>query len=805
MPTTATLERPTGATLCCRHCGEDCGAAPVVSRLGAFCCVGCEAVFELLSAHDLTRYYDEPGGAGVSQRGRPAAAANGIFALDDPGIVARFVRFGADGRAAATFAVPSVHCASCVWLLEQFWRFEPGVGATEVDLQRRTVRIDFDPARTSARRIAERLTSLGYEPVIDAERMTGALPAASRRLYLQVGVAGFAFGNMMLFSVPRYANGAPVEGGFQALFDGLNLLLALPVLLFSASGFFTRAWHGVRARTLTIELPIVIGLVTLVVRSLADIVTRRGPGFLDSFAGLVFFLLIGRLFQQKAFDSLAFDRSFRSFLPLSVTVENGSVSEVAPVDRLRVGDRIRLRRGEVVPADARLLDADGDVDYRFLTGEETPVAVHAGDVVRAGGRAVTAMRLSVMREVSESELASLWANPVFARAKRRWLTAVASRFGVWFTALALVLAAAGALFWWPDAAASINVATAVLIVACPCALTLAAPITFGTAMGLLGRRGLYLKDPGVVLDLSRVDTVIFDKTGTLTSASGLTVLDVTGLSDRAWRLVRRLARESSHPVSVAIATSGTDLEAMDGLCRPDQYREFAGDGVIGVVDGELVAIGRPAFVERVTGHRLDASGVTAVTAGAELGAVRIGAAPRPGIDLAAHALGSRFRLLLVSGDEGTEWARWARLFGNRLFFRRSPEEKLAIVSGEQDAGRHVLMVGDGLNDAGALAASDVGLAVCDDNACVVPACDGVIGGDRLASLPAILRFARRARHTVLVCFAVSIAYNALGLTFALSGALTPLASAILMPVSSLTIVGLSAGGMRWAARRMLPP
>jgi Cu+-exporting ATPase len=379
--------------------------------------------------------------------------------------------------------------------------------------------------------------------------------------------------------------------------------------------------------------------------------------------------------------------------------------------------------------------------------------------------------------------------------------------------LACGLALAGAVAWWPDAAASATVATAVLIVACPCALTLSAPIALGTAMGLLGRRGLYLKDAAVVLDLSRIDTVIFDKTGTLTTTASLAVDAVGSLTSRQWALAQRLAAESSHPVSIAITRADRTIGLAGqtvthghshALARPEQVREVAGEGVTGTIDGERVAIGSAAFVAGLTRQPVGPPDRTFVVVGQNVGWVRVTAIPRAGIEAAARTLQREYALVLASGDSDHEAAQWSPLFGSAMHFRQTPEQKLALVEAQRQAGRRVLMVGDGLNDGGALRAADVGLSVCDDSACIVPACDGVIGGGGLAELPAVLRFTRRVRQIVIASFAVSVAYNVVGLTLALTGLLTPLASAILMPVSSLTIVGLSSGGVRWSARRVLP-
>ncbi len=470
----------------------------------------------------------------------------------------------------------------------------------------------------------------------------------------------------MLFSIPRYVNGGPLEPQFQRLFDVLNLLFALPVLLYSASDYFLSAWRAIRARTMRLDVPIALGLVALFGRSVADIAAGRGEGFLDSFSGLVFFLLIGRLFQQKAFDGIAFDRTVRSFLPLSVRIERGTSAQVTPLDLLQPGDVISVRPQEVVPADCTLLDAHGAIDYAFVSGESAPQRLYRGDLVAAGGRVVDrALRLSVTRPVSQSRLAELWNHPVFARAKSHWMTTVSARFGAWFTGAAVVLAIAGALAWRSDPQRALDVATAVLIIACPCALTLAAPITLGVAMGQLGRRGCYLKQPEVVLDLSGVDTIAFDKTGTLTTAGAEAQLMCGGFSASTWQRIRRLAAESVHPISRAIAGRGLVIGHVSGV----EVR--AGEGVSGLVDGERVAIGTAAFVARTTGQRIDHGGDRTWAAAGRLpaGWIRVFPTHRPGIVDALSRLRARYRLWLLSGDSRRDPSTWEPLFGRSVRFR----------------------------------------------------------------------------------------------------------------------------------------
>jgi Cu+-exporting ATPase len=789
------------ARTACRHCGDPCDDGGVINEAGTFCCTGCASVHALLASHALTGFYACAPDAGRSQKAMATRPRDRFAPLDDPVVAERFVDSHDGTFTHVTFSVPSLHCASCLWLLEQLWRFDEGIGRSEADLLRRTVRVAFRPERTTLRAVAERLASLGYEPVLDAERVAGHMPSHRRALYLKLGVAGFAFGNMMLFSIPRYANGVPLEPAFQRLFDSLNLLLAVPVLLFSASEFFTSAWRAVRLRAITLDVPIALGLAVLFARSAVDIVSGTGEGYLDSFAGLVFFLLIGRLFQQMTFDRIAFDRTVRSFLPLSVRVCDVGGLTTRRLEDVAPGDVLFVRPGEIVPADATLLDKAGRIDYAFVTGEAAPVDAVTGAFVSAGGRVVDhALHVKVLRAVSHSRLAELWQHPVFAERRPHWLSTVTARFGHWFTIGALGLAAIGAIAWWPDWRMSAQVATAVLIIACPCALTLAAPITLGTALGRLGLAGCYLKDGAVALELSRIDSIAFDKTGTLTTAGPRNGIERHGLSEDDWARVQRLAAESVHPISRTLVPR----EPLAGHATNVQVAP--GQGIRGRVDGHDVVIGSAAYVSAVGGVAIDGvAGRTYAAVDGRAGSLHLTTTARPGMREAVAELAAAFDTWLISGDAGTEAATWEAAFQDRMHFRLAPDEKLALVRERQAAGRRVLMIGDGLNDAGALAAADVGMAVSDDTACLVPACDVVVRGDQLPRLPGFLRYAARARRVIVLCFAVSIAYNVLGIGFALSGQLTPLVTAILMPVSSLTVVGLSVGLMRLRAPGAVRP
>lgn len=823
---TLAVEPPLVAPTTCRHCGSDCGPAPVQAGGEAFCCHGCASVFALIAERGLAGYYACDITPGVSQRSDEPRRHDRFAALDDAAVAASVRLFDDGTLAGAVFAVPGLHCGACVWLLERLWRVDEGILRAEADIVRRTVQVWYRPQQLSLREVAERLASIGYEPAIDlpeeipglpgdsadarpgAHASTGAATRAAARaaarerqtLYLKIGLAGFAFGNAMIFSIPRYANGGALDPFLQAFFNTLNVMLAIPVLLFSARDYFTAAWRAIATRTMTLDVPVALGLAVLFARSAVDIATGRDAGFLDSFNGLVFVLLLGKLFQQKSIDRLAFDRTFRSFLPLSVQVAGPHGPRPVPVDRVMPGDRLIVRGHEVVPVDAQLLDEDGCVDYAFVTGESTPHALRRGVTVHAGGRvAGRSLHLLALSRASNSRLAALWTNPAFSTAKTPAFAALSARFGAAFTPIAVTLACIGAWAWRADGDVAFQVFTAVLIIACPCALTLAAPIALGTAMEMLSRHGLYLRRPAVALELARIDTIAFDKTGTLTTTRRDASVLHEGLSADEWRLTRRLAAESMHPVSRAIAGAGDEPAAG----TVSSCRESAGRGIRGAVDGHDVVIGTADYVSRQIGRIVPAGDTTVVAIdGRPSGRVWMGGVPRDGVTEAAAALRLSYSTHLVSGDHAADAPRWRTAFGEHMSFRQAPEAKLAFVTRLREGGGRVLMIGDGLNDAGAFAAADVGLAVCDTATCVVPACDALIDGARLRHLPALLRYAERATNVVMACFLLSLVFNAVGLTLALNAALTPLAAAILMPVSSVAIVALSAGGMRWYAREL---
>jgi Cu+-exporting ATPase len=748
----------------------------------------------------MCAYYDRDDASGVSMRAR-TIDATGIGGLDDPDIAARFSTPIGRGQLRITFSIPTMHCASCVWLLERLERFDAGIVGSRVDLMRRVVSIDIDTERTTVRRVAELLASLGYEPDVRAEH-SASTPSAKRSLYLRLGVAGFAAGNTMLFSVAQYLAGPDgMPDALSSLFQWLSIALSIPVLVYSAAPWYRSAWGAIKRARINLDVPVTVGILAIFAQSTWDVVTGAGEGYFDSFTGLLVFLLVGRLFQQRAFDSLSFDRTYRSFFPLSVRLSRQGAEEIVPITDVKVGDVLHLRNGEILPCDAVLTSEAGYIDYSFMTGESRPVECVQGSIIRAGGKVVgSKLEMVATRTVSHAELSAMWERSS-ARDHHNALLGLGDSFGRDFTYAAFGLAAIGFVVWMPDVHLAIRVMTAVLIIACPCALTLAAPITLGTAMGLLGRRGIYVKHVGALLDLERADTIVFDKTGTLTT----THVDVewigSPLTASETNAISAVAAQSVHPVSRAIAHACGPTEVTARI------HEELGAGIEGTTSLGEIVIGSRAFMQErmveVPGGTDDLGSTTYVAIdGAYRGGYRVLPTVRAGLDPMMRTLAKDRDLRMLSGDSAHEAAEFEPWFGNNMQFRLDPSAKADAIAQLQKQGRTVAMIGDGLNDAAAMGVANVALAVSDGTSTIVPACDVIVSGTSVPVLHDVFRAARALRSVILTNLIVSMVYNAVGLSLALTGSLTPVAAAVLMPVSSLTVIGLSVAGARWYIRRI---
>lgn len=772
----------------CFHCGLGINKQDeILFDDKTFCCAGCKTVYEIFSLSGLTNYYDFETAPGATPQN-----IHGKYDFLDNGVIAnRLLDFKEEGTYITTLYIPHIHCSSCIWILENLNRLNAGISSSQVNFHEKKVRILFNPEKITLKQIVLLLSSIGYEPYISLDNYETRQKKVSRELIYKLGVAFFCFGNVMLLSFPEYFE---VEeywlDNYRGFFRWLIFALSLPSFLYSASGYYVSAWKSIRAGMLNIDIPIALGIIVMFVRSTVDIIFDFGQGFFDSLTGLVFFMLLGRLFQQKTYNFLSFERDFKSYFPIAVTKILPDRSEVAvPVYDVAAGDRLLIRNQELIPVDGILISERAEIDYSFVTGEAVPVTKHSGGKVYAGGRqAGKVIEIEVLSSVSQSYLTQLWSNEVFTKKDARSYKTLTDTISRYFTPLLLLIAIVSFVSWiFIDVTTAFNVFTAVLIVACPCALALSAPFTLGNVLRIMGRRKLYLKNATVIEQLAKIDTLVFDKTGTITTnKKSKIVFQGTDPDSKQLMFIKNVLRGSNHPLSRMIYEN---LPAVPTVIV-DGFEEFTGKGIKAVIDGFTIKIGSSSFVE----DAVDAGLETCVHVSVNrhyLGKYVFENQYREGLKELFGDLGKKYDLKILSGDNEGERRILEQLLPKKttFIFNRKPEQKLAYIQALQQEGHKVMMVGDGLNDAGALAQSDVGISVSENINVFSPACDGILDAAEFKKIGYFLRLSKNTVKTIKMSFALSLLYNVVGLSFAVTGRLMPLTAAIIMPLSTITIIG----------------
>jgi Cu+-exporting ATPase len=792
-------ETPILTDLKCYHCGQACEETLWLEEK-PFCCFGCKTVFEILNENDLCEYYSLEKNPGIQ---RKKVSDENYAYLDDREIRKKILAFDSPSFAKASLYVPNIHCVSCIWLLENLQQLTNGILRSEVNFAKKAVQIDFDPSKTNLSSIAAALSLVGYPPQINLDsKCETSKKNRDKSLVLKLALAGFCFGNVMLFSFPEYLGLDHHDKHLMRIFSFLNLALSVPVFLYSAFGYFKSSIESFKQKQLNIDVPIAAGLLALFMRSFYDIISGTGPGYLDSFTGLVFFLLIGRWFQSKTYESLAFDRDYTSYFPLAVNCLFKEEWKPIIIYELKRGDQILIRNMEIVPADSTLLDECAYIDYSFVTGESKPVKVNAGDLIYAGGRLIgPPIKLLVEKKISQSHLTTLWNNDAFKKATESKYRKTIDRAARIFTWVVMFIALCTAAYWYTYKPSEMwLVLTSVLMVACPCALALAAPFTYGSMLRVFGRNHLYLKNADVIERMASIDAIVFDKTGTITHGVKPEVVFHGVLVKEDLGAIKALTGSSSHPLSIIITKSisagftGKILE----------FKELPGKGIQGIINNKSYKIGSANFVETQPVTDPGYSFVYVKINNEVKGHFSIRIAVRQNIQGMLERLGPKC-VALLSGDNPSDRETMRSLFGpsTRLLFNQDPHEKLAFIKSLQSEGKRVLMVGDGLNDSGALKQSDVGIAVTDDTGLFTPACDGILNGQNLTSLDGYLNLAKSSSTILKVGFGISFFYNAIALTFAVTGHLTPLVAAILMPISSISVVGFSSLAVNFNVKNKL--
>lgn len=770
----------------CFHCGDNCNDSIKIFDEKSFCCNGCKTVYEIFSENDLTCYYDLQSSPGTI----PSEIQGKYDFLSQVNIIEKLTDFDDGKIQIATLYIPNIHCSSCIWILENLNKLNANISSSQVNFGKKTVRISYSSKNFTIKEVVYLLSSIGYEPYISLDDFNSGQQHINRSLIYKLGIAGFAFGNIMFLSFPEYFQ---VDGfwidHYKPLFRWLMFVFSLPVVFYAAQEYFINAYKGLRSKILNIDVPIALGISVLFLRSTVDITFNLGSGFFDSLTGLVFFLLLGKFFQQKTYAFLSFERDYKSYFPIAVT-KVSSEGEETPIQiyDIKKGNRLLIRNEELIPVDGILINGKAKIDYSFVTGESETVSKQSGDKLYAGGKQTSGIiEMEVLKTVEQSYLTQLWSNDVFNKNKEDSFTTLTNTISKRFTVVVLGIAFFSTLFWlFYDASKALNVFTAVLIIACPCAIALSAPFTFGNLLRIFGKLKFYVKNASVIEQLASINTIIFDKTGTITTNKKSTATyDGDNLSPSEEMLLKNTLRGSNHPLSRTLYGL---LDEYD-IIPLNHFEEHIGKGLEARYNSENIKIGSANFVGAQENTALNTM-VHISTNNQYKGKFTFYNSYRKGLSKLFNLLKKDFDLVILTGDNEGEIENLKKLLPTKtkLIFNQKPHDKLEYIKYHQSEGASVMMIGDGLNDAGALSQSNVGIALSENVNVFSPACDAILDASHLNQLYNFINASQSAIKIIKWSFLLSFIYNIIGLYFAVTGQLAPVIAAILMPLSSISIV-----------------
>jgi len=767
----------------CYHCGSNC-EEKINFDDKLFCCEGCKTVYDILNVSALDSYYS------VDEQ-NPGIKANKNFKgkynfLDLDEFKQKLISFQEGNTIKIKLFLPQIHCSSCLWLLERLDKLRNGVISSQVFFAKKEAEITFNESIISLKELAELLASIGYPPSITLEDYDKTKTAKSnKKLLFKIGLVGFCFGNSMLLSFPEYFGIGEQFKEFVNTFNYLNFGLSIPVLIYGAKDYIVSAYKSLKNKRINIDVPITMGIFALYLRSFYEVVFYAGAGYFDSFIGLIFFLLIGKWFQNQTYSAINFERDYKSYFPIAVSKIKKGVEEVVALRSVEVGDRLIIRNNELIPSDCILVKGQGNIDYSFVTGESESIPKKSGDKLFAGGKQKGELiEIDVVKKIENSYLTQLWNNPIFdKKSENETLSDMISRR---FTIGLIIVALLAGIFWlFYDSSQATFIVVSVLIVACPCAIALSVPFTYGNGIRILGRKGVYLRSVNVIEPMVGITDLVFDKTGTITYNNQAKVNWIgEDLDESDKSIIQQITNNSSHPLSRQISL----FLGSANVVSFDNYTEILGKGIEAEINADLWKVGHKDLVG-ITSNDVKTK-VYVSKNNKVLGNFIFENIYRTGLVKMFNELNKSATIHILSGDNESEKEKLENLLPlhSMLKFNQKPEDKLVYIKSLQTNDKKVMMLGDGLNDAGALQQADLGISVVDDVYSFTPSSDAIINGDKLTNLPQYIEFAKFNMNVVKWSYVFSLLYNTVGLTFAVTGHLQPLIAAILMPLSSISVV-----------------
>ncbi|MBR9861313.1 heavy metal translocating P-type ATPase [bacterium] len=768
----------------CKYCASECDDNLIVINHQSYCCYGCATLDDVVSK--------------LKNQNEDVALKYKQF--DHPDLFSKLLDFQNDKLYKISISLPEIHCASCVELLEDLPAFQPLVHRTAVNFETKTCTVWADKALPLSQ-LAQLLDNLGYPPQISTSKLDAqADKKRHRSMLFKMAFAGFCFGNIMLYSMPHYFGLKALEDPFfNVIFMGLSVALSLPLVVYSGREYLESAYKAAINNKAHIHIPIAIGIVSLWLWSLYEILSGTGHGYLDSLSGLIFFLLVGRWFQSKIYDQVSYKRDLEEFIPLLVRrVSNESEFEWSRISDLRKGDRILVKNNEVIPVDAVLLSREASIDYSFISGEQIPVKVETMDDVFAGGRQLTGqITIGLLDKPDENKLWSAWRSESQKSFESKWTNKVSK----YFTWVVLAIAIVSGVIWAVlDPSRALFITSAVLIVACPCALALSAPFTYGNILRVFSRNDFFVKQAEAISTMAATDIVVWDKTGTLTTKNQQGVrYEGKALSPLHNSLIYSVSQQSTHPLSHAL------VQHLHGVNTVEisNFNEIIGRGLIADSGASSIKLGAPNWLNSNAQIQENASCVAVEIDGDFKGIFYFDQSYREDAPQVINAIGQDYKQALLSGDNASEKHRLEDMYPNWMMmnFNQKPKDKKAAIESLQKNAT-VSMIGDGMNDSLGLSASNFGIALTDSLNDFYPGADAVLVSEKWTKLPSLFKLAKYSNRILKWSLIFSLSYNIVGLAFAVTGHLTPVVAAILMPVSSITVVAFDALLVRFKAKKL---
>ena len=771
----------------CYHCGGPC-EEQIKQDDKVFCCSGCVSVYQILNDSDLCGFYDLDEKTNLQAKIQDQKQ---FSFLKEEKIADSLLLYKDDTFSQIEFFIPSIHCSSCIWLLENLQRLNTGVVWSRVNFSKKKVHVQFKHNDISLYELVCLLNQIAYAPSLTLDSKSKKTNTGRKKALYKLAVAGFFWGNIMFLALPEYfTDDWTTHQDLRGFFQYLTGIFALPVMLYSGQDYFTSAYKGLRSKFINIDVPIALGLLVLFFRSWYEVISKTGTGYFDSLTALVFFLLLGKMFQDRTYHFLSFDRDYKSYFPIAVTrIGEDRAEKSIPLNDVNVDDVLLIRNEELIPTDSILLKGKAYVDNSFVTGESRPLEVKVGDKIFAGGRQKgESIEVKVTKVVDQSYLTKLWSHDIFQKSSTKNIQSFTDRISQHFTAVVLLISAISFAYWqFTDPTKSWQVVAAILIVACPCALALAAPFTHGNMLSWFSKNKMFVKDALSLERMSDITDVVFDKTGTLTISNALDIeCSVDHIEETTQSVLKTITRQSNHPVGRMIYGFLPDVQ----LVRPEAFEEVSEKGAQVVYQGKEYKLGIPEFHGIDKGREQNRTELLWAVDGEIKGSFIIRNQYRQHMKGMVDSLSENYNIHVLSGDNEGERTRLQSILGEhaKLNFNQSPHDKLDYIQSLQNNGKRIAFFGDGLNDAGALQQSQFGVSISENINSFSPACDSILDAERFPDIAQFMALARVSKKIIYASFVFSFAYNIIGLGFAVSGHLSPIVSAILMPLSSISIV-----------------